>query len=318
MRQGGIYQLDGSGEHPKLLKREQWRERTYTQNAGGYGGGANAKPQDPVPGIKRQTEHGDADEIRDGVHRNGVTFVEYKGHKADYGTHRLPNGGTFVGPSRERAVELLKDTYGGGMEESSRAGRKSQNRGIIRSPEYDVSEKIVNSRGYRKAIASIFGDDAADGAETAIRRMLSHRGGTNGEDLYAINLDDGSSVSSVVNSRVRSQVEPTKKFNRKVAKVIDEGGRIALIHNHPGSSVPSASDLNGLLRSNAEFGVIACHDGSFYVYRESWRHGEKYFLSDEKFDLIVGRHRLKGIKSILEAIYIREGFVIEHIDGHIR
>lgn len=101
MWQGGIYQLDGSGEHPKLLKREQWRERTYAQNAGGYGGEANAKPQGPVPGIKRQTEHGDADEIRDGVHSNGVTFVECKGHKADYGTHGLPNGGMFVGPSRE-------------------------------------------------------------------------------------------------------------------------------------------------------------------------------------------------------------------------
>lgn len=99
-------------EHPKLLKREQWRERTYTQNAGGYGGLSNAKPQGPAPVIKRQVERDDSEQIRDGVHRNGVTFVEYKGHKADYGTHSLPNGGTFVGPSRERAVELLKDRFG--------------------------------------------------------------------------------------------------------------------------------------------------------------------------------------------------------------
>ena len=40
-------------EHPKLPKREQWRERTYTQNAGGYGGGANAKPKGSVTGVKQ-------------------------------------------------------------------------------------------------------------------------------------------------------------------------------------------------------------------------------------------------------------------------
>lgn len=61
-------------------------------------------------------EQGGAEAIRDGVHRNGVTFVEYKGHRADYGTHRLPNGATFVGPSRERAIELLEERYGSGTE----------------------------------------------------------------------------------------------------------------------------------------------------------------------------------------------------------
>lgn len=148
--------------------------------------------------------------------------------------------------------------------------------------------------------------------------MLLHRGGTNGEDLYAINLDDGSNVSSVVDSRVSSQVKSTKKFNRKVAKVIDGGGRIALIRNHPGSSVPSASDLNGLLRSNAEFGVIACHDGSFYIYRESWKHGDDYNLSENVYEFISGRFKASSEEAFFHEIDFQEGFRIEHIVGHIR
>lgn len=148
--------------------------------------------------------------------------------------------------------------------------------------------------------------------------ILTQVSGTNREDLHAINLDDGSNVSSVVDSRVSSQVEPTKKFNRKVAKVIDGGGRIALIRNHPGSSVTSTSDLNGLLRSNAELDIIACHDGSFYIYRESWKHGDDYNLSENVYEFISGRFKASSEEAFFHEIDFQEGFRIEHIVGHIR
>lgn len=39
-------------------------------------------------------------------------------------------------------------------------------------------------------------------------------------------------------------------------------------HNHPGSSAPSASDINSLRKNGASFGVIACHDGSLLRFEQ--------------------------------------------------
>ena len=39
-----------------------------------------------------------------------------------------------------------------------------------------------------------------------------------------------------------------------------------LIHNHPGGSPPSISDLNALLSTPNAKGIVAGHDGSIYRY----------------------------------------------------
>jgi hypothetical protein len=42
-----------------------------------------------------------------------------------------------------------------------------------------------------------------------------------------------------------------------------------LMHNHPGSSGPSAADFATLAKSGAEYGLIACHDGSIIWFSSS-------------------------------------------------
>ena len=48
--------------------------------------------------------------------------------------------------------------------------------------------------------------------------------------------------------------------------MVAAGHAVATLHNHPGSSIPSAADVLSIKRTGAKFGAIACHDGSLYVY----------------------------------------------------
>ena len=100
----------------------------------------------------------------------------------------------------------------------------------------------------------------------SIRRTLAHRGGTNGEDLYAIDPAIGKTITSCVNSNIGSAVEPPVRFGRKVAAAIEDGRRVALLHSHPASGIPSAAVLVSVANKGCEFGIIAAHDGSISAF----------------------------------------------------
>lgn len=42
---------------------------------------------------------------------------------------------------------------------------------------------------------------------------------------------------------------------------------VAALHNHPGSTPPSPSDIHVLNERKNAYGVVACHDGTIYKYK---------------------------------------------------
>ena len=56
---------------------------------------------------------------------------------------------------------------------------------IEHSGEYAVDMSKVASKGYRAKVAGAVGVDAEDGVHASIKRILTHRGGTNGEEPTA-------------------------------------------------------------------------------------------------------------------------------------
>ena len=182
---------------------------------------------------------------------------------------------------------------------------------IEHSVEYAVDMAKVASKGYRAKVAGAVGGDAADGVHASIKRILTHRGGTNGEDLYAIDLATGRTVTSCVNSSVGSAVVPPAKFGKKVAAAIGDGRRIALLHNHPKSGIPSAADLRAVGDKGCSLGIIAAHDGSIYTFRKVSEPDPIYNVTQDDLDEICGLYH--GGKRLLRAIRERIGFEIEHI-----
>lgn len=190
-------------------------------------------------------------------------------------------------------------------------GTAGKGNGKIRhSKAYAVDMGKITGKDYRAKVEGVVGKDAADNVLTSIRRILTHRGGTNGEDLYAIDLATGRTITSCVNSTIDSAVKPPAKFGKKVEAAIAEGRRVALLHNHPASGIPSAADLLSVANKGCEFGIIASHDGSIYTFRKVAEPDPIYNVTQDDVDEICRLYH--GGKRLCRAIRERIGFKIEH------
>ena len=119
---------------------------------------------------------------------------------------------------------------------------------------------------YRKNVEKVFGKDMAPLVHDDMSRMLGHRSGTPCEDIYAYDLDSGKRIGSTTNQRITYGANMTGELKDGMKRARAAGHRIAIAHNHPGSSAPSAADIISLRDNGASFGVIACHDGSLIKF----------------------------------------------------
>ena len=126
----------------------------------------------------------------------------------------------------------------------------------------------VGGRAYRRNVEKVFGEDMAPLVHEDMRRMLLHRSGMLYEDIYAYDLDSGKRIGSTTNQRVTYGASMTAELKDGMRSARDAGHRIAIAHNHPGSSAPSAADIMSLRGNGASFGVIACHDGSILRFEQ--------------------------------------------------
>lgn len=155
-----------------------------------------------------------------------------------------------------------------------------ENRAREDARRYRVDARAVGSKGWASMVSRELGP-CGDLAVQDARRMLAHRGGTAGEDLYAYDLTAGRRLDSVVSSRARQGVEPSGRMRRRVDEAVAAGHEVATLHNHPGSSMPSAADVLSLKATGCAFGAIACHDGTLYVYRIVGEPAPGYTLDDD-------------------------------------
>ena len=127
--------------------------------------------------------------------------------------------------------------------------------------QYDstVASPFVKTSGYRKLYNNL--DEPVDIQRTACkkaREMIAHRSGTKYEDLTFIDTVTGKSLTRS-DYDVENEVMPSMKMRRMVMAA--EPHTIIAIHNHPGSSVPSITDLTSAHGKNYKYGLSACHNG---------------------------------------------------------
>ena len=94
--------------------------------------------------------------------------------------------------------------------------------------------------------------------------MLAHRSGTKFEDMTFINTVTGEALTRT-DYEAENQVLPSKRMRRMVSEA--EPHTVIAIHNHPGSSVPSITDLETAYEKRYKYGLIVCHNGYVMRYR---------------------------------------------------
>ena len=164
----------------------------------------------------------------------------------------------------------------------------SENLGRHNARKYKVNTAVVGSKAYARRLRSVLGK-CGDVAVDDARRMLAHRRGTTGEDLYAYDLTTGRRLDSVVSSKEQFGVTPSARMSKRIAAAISKGHEVATMHNHPGSSIPSAADLLSIKATGCKFGVIVAHDGSIYVYEIVGEPAPRYNLDQDTLSFVYSR-----------------------------
>lgn len=126
----------------------------------------------------------------------------------------------------------------------------------------NVSE--ISSAEYRRKFTNITGENKISRSlwENALD-MLNHRSGTKYEDLAFVDSKTG---DAKINKNYDK--ENTALPNESMKKMLrdTDGNMIIAIHNHPGSSAPSYSDIMACKDRKYKYGLVVCHDGTIYKY----------------------------------------------------
>ena len=203
---------------------------------------------------------------------------------------------------RDKVQEVLSIHEGEGEDENWKKEREN----------LSVDMEKVRSKTYRSHVRQMFGE-LSDTVQQDIERMLSHRSGTPYEDLYVYDLTDGARIGSVVTHQKPFEVKPTEEIAKKIRDVVEEGHAVSILHNHPGSSIPSALDIRSLISTGAKFGVIAAHDGTIYRFEVVGDSAPGYTIDAGTFRRLLRLRQDDSEKKLLEAFENLLGVRIEHL-----
>lgn len=137
----------------------------------------------------------------------------------------------------------------------------------IKKADYSVKWDAVQRDSYEKKFQTL--SDSPVSNQAALVRAkwaLNNRDGRNTEELYALDMRDGTEIARITDQNYPNGVKRTKQFDDRLYRAKSNGAKIMLIHNHPSGSPPSVGDFNGLLSIPDAYGITVGHDGSVYRY----------------------------------------------------
>jgi hypothetical protein len=80
--------------------------------------------------------------------------------------------------------------------------------------------------------------------------------------MYWLDGESGKPFASKTDMKIPSVVTYPSDFLRKYKNIREK----ITIHNHPRSYPPSFGDFDSAFRNSYSLGVIACHDGTLFIY----------------------------------------------------
>lgn len=182
-----------------------------------------------------------------------------------------------------------------------------------KNADYSVDWKTVQNSNYDKKFQNL--SNSAESNKAAIVRAkwaLNNRDGTNTEELYALDMRDGSEIARITDQSYPNGVKRTKQFDDRLLAARTNGAKIMLIHNHPSGSPPSVGDFNALLSMQEAYGITVGHDGSIYKYT-----APKIKVSQSDFEVVILRYKrysyITAHEKALAEIAEKYGFTVERM-----
>lgn len=203
-----------------------------------------------------------------------------------------------------KQAEKIVTRLGGEMEFSPRKATGG---------DYGVNWPKIQSVQYRESLEKLSPiKRVVDAIETRARWALNNRDGLKTEELYAISLNTGEEIASILRQQLESRVERTKQFTNKLNEADSSGEKILLIHNHPHGYPPSIGDINALYQNKNVSGITVGHDGSLYYYTRP-----QQIIDPDKFKVALMKNsrytEITGQEKALEDLTEQYGFVFKKL-----
>lgn len=135
---------------------------------------------------------------------------------------------------------------------------------IPKNSAYSVNWETVHSNKYKRKYNGITGNAKTDESIYKYAKAgLTHRDGTDREDLYIISKSTGTVLGKNITSteafgvRINDSIRSAVKNNQ---------GDLIGLHTHPDSTPPTGSDFETAFKRGYYLGTVACSDGSVYIY----------------------------------------------------
>lgn len=167
------------------------------------------------------------------------------------------------------------------------------------NPNTVVDKQVLNSPSYRQTLNELGeSQKVTRSIFQQIKAILSHRTGGEYEDLSFIDSITGKAITRT-DYDVAKKCIPSKAMKSMVLN--SKPNTIIAVHNHPGSSVPSLSDINTAWKKKYKYGIIACHNGDVYKYNVLGKYNEIVVdsLLDTVNKLVYNRDTLKDYDKLL-------------------
>lgn len=158
---------------------------------------------------------------------------------------------------------------------------------IPKNSAYSVNWGIVHSNEYKRKYNGITGNVKTDESiYKCAKAGLTHRDGTDREDLYIISKSTGKVLGKNITSteafgvRINDSIRSAVKNNQ---------GDLIGLHTHPDSTPPTGSDFETAFKRGYYLGTVACSDGSVYTYGCADQFASARIIDDtiEKFKKLI-------------------------------
>jgi hypothetical protein len=182
---------------------------------------------------------------------------------------------------------------------------------------YRIGNNVINNETlkrveYSRKFSRITDNTAVnDSIRKYSKAILTHRNGSDAEDLYIISSKTGNLLFSKTIGSNELGVDLSQDEISFIKELSKKEGIIG-IHNHPTNILPTGGDYASSGYRGYEFGVVVTHDANVYTYR----HGGKPFIGkmlDKRVDNIISKDYNKNIitaqKIVLEQF--RKEFGVE-------
>lgn len=196
----------------------------------------------------------------------------------------LEGGMTTEEYEREQAIRKATES-GSYQDQLKRIGTNDVDLEYIKSDEFrNKFNRITDNSNVNKALRQY--------AEA----MLTHRKGTDGEDLYIIDANTGKLILRKTTGTDNLGVALTSEEVEGLRK--NHFGNMIALHNHPSNVPPTGSDYCAAGYRGYSMGLVITHNGKVYTYKA----GEMSFLP-ELFDKRVDKYSKTEYNMTLEEAY---------------